>query len=217
MKLTYKRKAWRLAFTLVEMIGVLAVISILASMLIPKIMQAINNTRINSTVESIQTAKTAVTDYYGKYTRIGGPGGVDLPSTGTNNFSAVLLLEKLIEKNFSASIGGSTNGPGGTRIEVVPGLVATTAPDATNAAYNLDDNGTSPNLTNDASGHFVVRVVIVGVGPEDLKDLNDRIDGINNPFPAATLNAEDAVGRVKYPACPAGSTANAFIYLINTR
>jgi type II secretory pathway pseudopilin PulG len=215
MKLTLNRKAMRLAFTLVEMIGVLAVIAILASMLIPKIMQAINNSRINSAVESISTAKTAVTDYYGKYKHIGSTNGLDLPAAGLSDYSPVLLLEKLIEKNFSAPIGSNTNGPGGTRIEVVVGVAGDTAPTSSNAAYNLDGNGTSPNPTNDAAGQFVIQAVIVGVTPDDLKDLNDRIDGINNPFPAATLNSADLDGRVKYPACLAGTVTNAYIYLIN--
>ena len=48
------------AFTLIEMIGVLAVIAILASMLIPKIFEAINSARINNTVQSYNAVKTAV-------------------------------------------------------------------------------------------------------------------------------------------------------------
>ncbi len=47
------------AFTLIEMIGVLAVIGILAALLVPKIFEAINNARINSTAVSIATIKTA--------------------------------------------------------------------------------------------------------------------------------------------------------------
>src|SRR5213079_1357914 len=54
-------------FTLIEMIGVLAVIAILASMLIPKIFEAINSARINNTVQSYNAIKTAVMDHYGKY------------------------------------------------------------------------------------------------------------------------------------------------------
>src|SRR5213594_4562948 len=55
------------AFTLIEMIGVLAVIAILASMLIPKIFEAINSARIINTVQSYNAIKTAVLDHYGKY------------------------------------------------------------------------------------------------------------------------------------------------------
>src|SRR5437763_12212905 len=57
------------AFTLIEMIGVLAVIAILAALLIPKVFGAINDARINSAVVGAQTVKTALVDHYGKYGR----------------------------------------------------------------------------------------------------------------------------------------------------
>src|SRR5204863_216829 len=47
------------AFTLIEMIGVLAVIALLAALLIPKIFESINNARIGQAVLSCQTIKTA--------------------------------------------------------------------------------------------------------------------------------------------------------------
>ena len=57
-------------FTLIEMIGVLAVIAILAALLIPKIFEAINSARINNCVVSYNTIKTATMDHYGKYGKI---------------------------------------------------------------------------------------------------------------------------------------------------
>ncbi len=47
------------AFTLIEMIGVLAVIAVLAALLIPKIFESINSARLNQAVLSCQTIKTA--------------------------------------------------------------------------------------------------------------------------------------------------------------
>src|SRR5436190_1160861 len=58
------------AFTLIEMIGVLAVIAILAALLIPKVFSAINDARINNACISIDTIKTAVADHYGKYGKL---------------------------------------------------------------------------------------------------------------------------------------------------
>src|SRR2546426_12807677 len=57
------------AFTLIEMIGVLAVIAILAAMLIPRVFEAINSARINNAAVSCETIKTAAADHYGKYGR----------------------------------------------------------------------------------------------------------------------------------------------------
>ena len=75
------------AFTLIEMIGVLAVIAILASMLVPKIFEAINSARINNTVQSYNAIKTAVMDHYGKYGAInilGVPAPGSPMTAGTN-------------------------------------------------------------------------------------------------------------------------------------
>ena len=53
-------------FTLIEMVGVLAVIAILAALLVPKIFGAMAESRCSNTVSSINSLKTAVMDYYGK-------------------------------------------------------------------------------------------------------------------------------------------------------
>src|SRR5438094_3231429 len=97
-------------FTLIEMIGVLAVIAILASMLIPKIFEAINSARINNTIQSYNSIKTAVMDHYGKY------GAINLLGTTSASFAAgtpqmdaydtqILLPEAMIDKPFRARVG----------------------------------------------------------------------------------------------------------------
>src|SRR5438093_4521350 len=97
-------------FTLIEMIGVLAVIAILASMLIPKIFEAINSARINNTVQSYNSIKTAVLDHYGKYGSINFI-GVPAPGAGTTAAqqlaydTLVLLPEGLIDKPFRSRVG----------------------------------------------------------------------------------------------------------------
>ena len=86
------------AFTLIEMIGVLAVIAILASMLIPKIFEAINSARINNTVQSYNAIKTAVMDHYGKYGAInllGTTGAAPTAAQMTNYDKGILLPEEI--------------------------------------------------------------------------------------------------------------------------
>lgn len=51
-------------FTLIEMIGVVAVIGILASVAAPMIFDAIRNARVTAFVEDVNALKTAVTRYY---------------------------------------------------------------------------------------------------------------------------------------------------------
>src|SRR3989442_173611 len=99
------------AFTLIEMIGVLAVIAILASMLIPKIFEAINSARVNNAAVSYNTMKTAVMDHYGKYGSINLSNNVAfaIPSPASSNYDKVLLSEGLVDKTFSVKIGNTNN------------------------------------------------------------------------------------------------------------
>src|SRR6266508_2239229 len=67
-------------FTLIEMIGVLAVIAILASLLIPKIFEAINNARVNNASVTCGTVKTAIADHYAKFGSIAIDGRANPPT-----------------------------------------------------------------------------------------------------------------------------------------
>ena len=88
----------RHAFSLIEMIGVLAVIAILASLLVPKIFEAINNAHMSQTVLSCQTIKTATLEHYAKYLSLASSNGNSLSFSGSNpktfaNFDDVLVSE----------------------------------------------------------------------------------------------------------------------------
>ena len=52
-------------FTLIEMIGVLAVVAVLAAMVLPKVFDVIAESRVNSLAASVKAYETAVTRYYG--------------------------------------------------------------------------------------------------------------------------------------------------------
>ena len=51
-------------FTLIEMIGVLAVIAVLAALILPKVFDVISDSRINAMAASVKAYETAVTKYY---------------------------------------------------------------------------------------------------------------------------------------------------------
>ena len=182
------------AFTLIEMIGVLAVIAILASMLIPKIFEAINSARINNTVQSYNAIKTAVMDHYGKYGTINYNGKTQLGiPAGDAQLAAydrlVLLPEALIDKPFIARVG--TN----WLVQVVAGVSAGTGVLGPNAAYDMDGSGAAANDAAPAS--FVVEVVVEGVAIADAIDISQRLDGpALSQAPGSA--AADLAGRVKY-------------------
>jgi prepilin-type N-terminal cleavage/methylation domain-containing protein len=54
-------------FTLIEMIGVLAIIGILASVVAPRVIESIRDAKVTSAVASVSAAKTAAIGYYQRY------------------------------------------------------------------------------------------------------------------------------------------------------
>src|SRR5438046_9541124 len=92
------------AFTLIEMIGVLAVIAILAALLIPKVFAAISNSRVNNAAVSCQTVKTALADHYAKFGSLSVDGSSGTPVNLTpgsglaTNYDTVLLKEGFLDK-----------------------------------------------------------------------------------------------------------------------
>src|SRR5262245_58302055 len=205
MKTSRLKQRGNRAFTLIEMIGVLAVIAILAALLIPKIFEAINNARVNNAAVSYNTVKSAMADHYAKYgTLLSSNGAVLTAGSGPAMvFDRVLVMEGFLDKPFNVKIGdGVTN-----HVEIVAGLATNTAPNAVNSAYDLDGVVTP----NDAGpvGTAVVQAVISSVTPNDAKDLNDRLDG---PTLGTALPNDDFVGRVKYGA-PVGGLTDVYIYI----
>jgi type II secretory pathway pseudopilin PulG len=185
LNVTNNRKAG--AFTLIEMIGVLAVIAILAALLIPKVFSAINTARVNNAAVSIDTIKTATADHYGKYGVINSYFGTNVVQIPIVNYCTnVLLPEQLIDKPFSVKIAGgdpSTN----AIIEVVAGSPIVGGP----GGYALDGSANSSTATATA----VVEAVLYNVAAQDAKDLNDLIDGTAL---GAALKATDSKGRVQF-------------------
>lgn len=55
------------AFTLIEMIGVLAIIGILAAVVAPRVIESIRDAKVTSAVASVSAAKTAAIGYYQRY------------------------------------------------------------------------------------------------------------------------------------------------------
>lgn len=211
------------AFTLIEMIGVLAVIAILAAVLIPKVFSAIDTSQVNNTAMSCNSVKTAIADHYGKYGGLACDGTQTPPAPLTvttaapfNNFDTYLLKEGLVDKLFAAKIGDGTSGTAtGTRITLLQGpsalggtITAASTPAAvTDASFDLMASG-----TNTINGSVVAVALITGVSLNQARALNAIIDGSAAAMgDGGTLS--DTSGRVKYTFASATTNATVYVYL----
>jgi prepilin-type N-terminal cleavage/methylation domain-containing protein len=213
--LSNQRSSYQGAFSLIEMIGVLAVIAILAALLIAKVFSAIADAKINNTLVGTETIKSAVADHYGKYGRfdtIFGTNNLTAPQFGYD--TKVLMFESLLDKPFQTKLGtnwyiimASCDEAG----DVV------TAPNATpngtdegENAYCLDGNGPQ----NEASGQYVIEAVITGVPEADALALSQRLDGPSLSASSASTapGTGDLNGRVKYDGANGGVTT-VYIYI----
>jgi prepilin-type N-terminal cleavage/methylation domain-containing protein len=190
-------------FTLIEMIGVLAIIAVLAGMLVPRVFSAINDSRINSAVMSINGVKSAAMLYFGKYGKFGGVAGATVTDFSTNNVLAgtwdakVLVAEGFLDKPFEAKVGTAAT------IELKACETTATTVTTGNDAYDFDSVATS----NEAGGGLVVvQCRMTGLAPDDAFAINKALDGV--AFAGAS-GVDDLLGRVKYDA----TTGDVLIYI----
>jgi prepilin-type N-terminal cleavage/methylation domain-containing protein len=98
-------------FTLIEMIGVLAIIGILAAVVAPRVIESIRDAKVTSAISSVNSAKSAALSYYQRYDRFpedgtlttitdyrSDPSGNDtLPGTDADFGDLLVLQEQLLE------------------------------------------------------------------------------------------------------------------------
>ena len=196
MKITLaERQRLTGGFTLIEMIGVLAVIAILAALLIPKVTSAISDARINSTVGSYQTVQTAAAGHYAKYGAFNvtnnstiGNGSVytAIPLT---NFDTVLIAEGFLDQPFGAKVGTAST------LQVIAG-------GGCNGAHYLL-NGKTDGTSGNA---YTVEAVLTGVSQQDAYDVASRIDSTLMTNSVALTNFTGA-------RCVYTTAANGTMYL----
>ena len=182
------------AFTLIEMVGVLAVIALLAAILVPKVFSAINNARYSNTVSSLNAVKTAAVDYFGKYGRFGEIGGAKFSTTSSNAWDKVLVAENFLERPFDTRLGDTPT------IKVVTSSGTTPG---TGNCFALNGVNAIPD------GSTVVVATIANVLAVDAWELSKRVDG--EALSATNSTSACTLGRVTYPA--GGGTVT--IYLVH--
>ena len=178
-------------FTFVELVGVVAVSSILAMILVPRILSAIEETGITRTVSDLRSVQVATVEYFGKYGRFGGKAGrpAALPVRG---WDSVLVDENFLERPFQTRLGDSAS------IAVVR---ARDLKADQGIAFTLEGTG---SLTEDS---IVVEAMLENVPLADAWELSMRIDG---PSASASQrdDSSDLQGRVVYCMAKSDSPSN---------
>jgi prepilin-type N-terminal cleavage/methylation domain-containing protein len=188
MKANNCKQRYTGGFTLIEMVGVLAVIAILAALLVPKVITAISDAKYSNTVGAINTAKVAATSFYSKAGQF----------TNDLGFHQTLLANGFLDAQYLSKVGTTST------VEVVP------APGGVgNAGYMLDGATVGTSTTNTTS---VVEAVIQGVAPSDAVEISRRLDG--DAFTQTDVTAADTKGRVSYAAATNG-TVTVYVYLMS--
>jgi len=217
-----RTKGTRAGFSLIEMIGVLAIIAILVAVVLPKVFSTIASSRVTHAAGSITTIRTAITEFAGKYGTI--------PTTSTNSriddllFTGGLLDTRLVLKigtqpsdppiagaTWSNSSGTWTATGGSSQdsqTRIVCQISNTTAP-STAAGRNFQLNGT----TDLPAGARVVASIIQNCTSSEARELSLRIDG--EPFSEADPTTADSDGRVVYNTPDAAGITDAYVYVVH--
>lgn len=203
MRLNHRKKPT--GFTLIEMVGVLAVIAILAAILVPKIFSAIEESRYNNAVASINGVKAATMNYFAKM-------GSFVRDDANTKFDQRLIQSGDLERPFATRIGTGWE---------CNALAAANAGALGIPFAKLDGTG-SP-----ASG-TVVQCKIASVPVADAFELSVRLDGLTMSATVADLNADgdndpttdptpgfgsDSLGRVVYAGPNASGLTDVFVYI----
>lgn len=214
IKTRYNGSRKNSAFTLIEIIGVVAVIAILAAVLTPRVVSVIARGKVNATAQSLGSLKSATADYIGKNSTVPLRDGTGLLNTAvpTGRFDADLIAGGFTEKLFACSIGtplfDASALTGRTHVRTLTASTNATVAAPTAIAggnnYNLDRDTATGDFT---TGQTVVSAFIPGVALADAIALNKILDGDDN-----TGTAADTTGRCMY-SDGTGGTVTVYVYI----
>jgi prepilin-type N-terminal cleavage/methylation domain-containing protein len=201
-------------FTLIEIIGVVAVIAILAAVLTPRVVSVIARGKVNATAQSLGSLKSATADYIGKNGSVplrAGTGATNA-AVATGRFDADLIAGGFTEKLFACSIGNQTfdssalTGRIHVRTLTAVSAGAVTTPTATVGGdnFNLDRDTATADFT---TGQTVVTAFIPATALADAVALNKILDGDDN-----TGTGADTTGRCMY-SDGTGGTVTVYVYV----
>lgn len=198
-------------FTLIEMIGVLAIIGILAAVVAPRVIESIRDAKVSSAIATVNAAKTAAINFYQRYdnfpvdTETQERGVLDYrsdptaptpytPTVGDLSFGDVLVYQTLLLEQIRTPIGRATSsnvhaiGVAAVGEALIGG--ATYGGASTNMRFKSAGTGTRivyyfmPNLTTQEAAALATKVN----GPFDGSALGDA-DFINASIAGSGINS----------------------------
>ncbi len=200
-------------FTLVEMIGVLAIIAILIALLLPKVFQLVASSNARSLAAAVRTYETSIVNYYADIGSLYPLNVAGTPAAdGGGNSTTVTSLPARLTLNSADPLNvgtgswprfrgpylekfNSANPPGLGVTMTMPSTAANNFGAApTFAQNNFDLDG---NNTNDIANASQVTWLFV----DDVTQTQfEEIDGILDPGVGANLAERQVRGRVKWQA-----------------
>ena len=194
MKSDIKKKS---GFTLIEMIGVIAIIAILAAFVTPKVFQSIEDSKITRFVGETPGYAAAVTKWYKDIGTLQSLNASGVAATPDTSFQVELIANQ--GTSSTTGLWNSWNGPyidsvanislgSALTVETNAGASGTSAPAATNStSWDLDDNN-----ANEMASKQVVAIKLTGI----LDGEFSKVDSMLDKGLTAARNATS--GRVKY-------------------
>lgn len=186
------------------MIGVLAIIGILAAVVAPRVIESIRDAKVTSAVASVNTAKAAALSYYQRYDRFPEDGTLDVidyrtdPSGGTTiaaadaNFGDLLTSQEQLMETVRTTIGEAA-GTDADAKEWAIGCHLNSSTDALDAGGgNATAYGTAPFIFKSAGR--ASRVVYFYMPNVTIQEAAALATKVNGPFPNTVQGDVNVIG-----------------------
>ncbi len=219
----FKSLKSKAGFTMIEIIGVLAVISVLAALVAPKVFDTIADSKASALASDIRTYTAAVNDWYADIGTLNVLGASGVPvaalavtttatSTSTNDlgFQLMNIGIKGTASNVTTGLWARWEGPYldaikhtsiGSVGQIISALGTTTAVTATTNDFAFASTGTISSTNN----KIVVFITYAAVAETDWERIEDIIDGGKTGSGAGAVNARSGIrGKVKWDGTEGG-------------